>query len=292
VSFVSDELMIRPFLVQPLSDHHRSAAVVAEQVRELRAHNSRERRAFGLVLVDGLSLMEEHFISTLYRALGDVPIVGGSAGDDLSFERTHVYFDGRFLSDAAVFALFETSLPFAPFKFHHFVPTDRKLVITEADPARRIVYEIDGMPAAQAYAKLVGVSPAALDSGVCARSPLMLKLNGDYFVRSIQRRNPDDSLTLFCAIEAGVVLTLGRSADALISAERAFDAIAARVPNPQAIIGCDCVLRRLELEADGVASQLGDFFAARGVTGFSTYGEQFNAMHVNQTFSGVALGSG
>ncbi|HKU39933.1 MAG TPA: FIST N-terminal domain-containing protein [Polyangiales bacterium] len=291
VSFASEELTIRPFLVQPLSDYHLSATVLAERVRELRAHSSSERRAFGLMLVDGLSLKEERLVSALYRALGDVPIVGGSAGDDLSFERTHVYFGGRFLSDAAVFALFETNLPFAPFKFHHFVPSDQKVVITEAEPARRIVYEIDGIPAAQAYAKLIGVSPETLDARVCARNPLMLKLNGDYFVRSIQRRNPDDSLTLFCAIEAGLVLTLGRSVDPLICASRAFDAITARVPNPQAIIGCDCVLRRLELEADGVASQLGDFFAARGVTGFSTYGEQFNAMHVNQTFAGVALGS-
>ena len=28
------------------------------------------------------------------------------------------------------------------------------------------------------------------------------------------------------------------------------------------------------------------------VIGFATYGEQFNAMHVNQTFTGVAIGSG
>jgi len=30
--------------------------------------------------------------------------------------------------------------------------------------------------------------------------------------------------------------------------------------------------------------------AQYGVFGFSTYGEQFNGVHVNQTFTGVALG--
>ena len=37
----------------------------------------------------------------------------------------------------------------------------------------------------------------------------------------------------------------------------------------------------------GIVSEL---LAANRVVGFSTYGEQFNAMHVNQTFTGVAIG--
>jgi hypothetical protein len=32
--------------------------------------------------------------------------------------------------------------------------------------------------------------------------------------------------------------------------------------------------------------------AANNVIGFSTYGEQFRSMHLNQTFSGVAFGDG
>jgi hypothetical protein len=31
--------------------------------------------------------------------------------------------------------------------------------------------------------------------------------------------------------------------------------------------------------------------ARNNVIGFCTYGEQFNAMHVNQTFTGVAIGA-
>ena len=33
-------------------------------------------------------------------------------------------------------------------------------------------------------------------------------------------------------------------------------------------------------------------FAANNVIGFSTFGEQFQAMHVNQTFTGAAIGIG
>ena len=36
---------------------------------------------------------------------------------------------------------------------------------------------------------------------------------------------------------------------------------------------------------------MSEIFAENNVVGFSTYGEQFEAMHVNQTFTGVAIGS-
>jgi hypothetical protein len=49
-------------------------------------------------------------------------------------------------------------------------------------------------------------------------------------------------------------------------------------------------LRRLELEQRGLDGAVGAFLATQKVVGFSTYGEQFNALHVNQTFTGVALG--
>jgi hypothetical protein len=35
---------------------------------------------------------------------------------------------------------------------------------------------------------------------------------------------------------------------------------------------------------------LGKLFADNNVVGFSTYGEQFVGVHVNQTFTGVAIG--
>ena len=56
-------------------------------------------------------------------------------------------------------------------------------------------------------------------------------------------------------------------------------------------IGCDCILRRLELEALGLAEEVGHFMAEHKVVGFSTYGEQLRGVHVNQTFVGLALRS-
>ena len=40
---------------------------------------------------------------------------------------------------------------------------------------------------------------------------------------------------------------------------------------------------------DGV-EPVSAFLRSQNVIGFNTYGEQFNGMHINQTFTGVAIG--
>lgn len=86
------------------------------------------------------------------------------------------------------------------------------------------------------------------------------------------------------------MLRLGRAVSPLETAEKAFADIRHLVPNPSLIIGCDCILRRLEFENTGLSEQIGELLRKNKVVGFSTYGEQFNALHMNQTFTGLAIG--
>src|SRR5438045_2417572 len=65
-------------------------------------------RSFGVLLVDGLSNWEEYVAAALYESLGNVPLVGGSAAANRSHPQPAVYYEGKFLHDAAVLALFET----------------------------------------------------------------------------------------------------------------------------------------------------------------------------------------
>lgn len=288
VSLSSHELAVTPFPIRELDAASFQAAHVAAGIRARRECRPDGRRAFGLLLIDGLSLAEERVAAALYQALGDVPFIGGSAGDDLGFAATHVFIDGEFTSGAATFVLFETSLPFQLFKFQHFLPRDEILVITGADPAARVVTEINGEPAAQAYAAMVGCPVESLDGTVFSAFPVLLRVGDDHYVRSIQKVNPDGSLTFYCAIEKGLVLRLGRSVDVLGTIDQAFKG--ASDVHPEIILGCDCILRRLEFEARGLDQRVGELMVAHRVFGFSTYGEQFNALHVNQTFTGVAIG--
>ena len=63
----------------------------------------------------------------------------------------------------------------------------------------------------------------------------------------------------------------------------------ARPRAPEAILACDCVLRRMEAQEKQMNGRVSDLLRRYRVVGFSTYGEQLNAMHVNQTMTGVAF---
>jgi hypothetical protein len=286
-SLASDELTAIPYLIHPLSSQTDQIAQIAKDVQERLSLS--ELPAFGFLLVDGLSMKEEPLISALYMAIGDVPIIGGSAGDSLKFKQTFVYYDGKLLSDAAVFTLFLTTLPFHIFKHQHFLPSSTRLVITEADPEKRLVKEINGGPAAEVYAQLIGTTVDKLNSAVCSRHPLMLRIGNEYYVRAVCNVEPDGTLKFFCAIDTGLVLTIGQENPAYEALSRDLQKIAKDLGEPAVIIGCDCILRRLEMEEQGIDDSIGKLLAKSKVIGFSTYGEQINSVHVNQTFTGIAI---
>jgi hypothetical protein len=247
---------------------------------------------FAFLLVDGLSMREELLAHALQAALGDIPLVGGSAGDGLSFGSTHVYHDGRFTSGSAVLTLITTPLPFRVFKTQHFVPTDERLVVTEADASRRVVKEINGLPAAREYARILGVPETALDPAHFAASPVVVLIDGANYVRSIQTANADGTLTFFCAIEEGVVLRVARGVDLAANLERALSAVRAEIGRPRLVLACDCILRKVEIDQRGLERDVSAILRRNNAVGFNTYGEQFCGVHVNQTLTGIAFGRG
>lgn len=246
--------------------------------------------SFALTLLDGLSSREEVVLSALSAAFGSIPHFGGSAGDDNHLTDTHVYYDGKFHSGAAIVVLINTWLDFEVFTTHHMLPRSEKLVVTRVDSHARRVYELNAEPAAEEYARLIGVNVDALNHRLFAAHPLAVRINEHYYVRSIQKVNDDLSLTFYCAVENGIVLTAMRPGPLMPNLEALFDRLEQRLGAPLLTIGCDCFLRRLEVESSGSTDDTSAFLRRQQVIGFNTYGEQFNGMHINQTFTGVAIG--
>lgn len=246
--------------------------------------------AFAMMLVDGLSMAEERVSAGLARALQGTPIIGGSAGDDLRFEQTWVACNGEVARDAAVLMLVSTPLPVSIFHSHHFTATDTRLVITGAIPEERRVTEINGEPAAAGYARAVGLEVRELSPMVFAEHPVVLSIGGEYYVRSIQQANPDGSLTFFCAIDEGLVLRIAQGGDLPSRFRSLIDEQREKVGELGLMIGFDCILRRLELLNHDQLDQVGEILSGAPFIGFSTYGEQINGLHVNQTMTGVAIG--
>jgi len=249
-----------------------------------------DTNTFGLMLIDGMSAREEVVVSTIHWGMGAIPLLGGSAGDDMHLSNTFVYHEGAFRSNAALLALVQLDAPFRTFNTKQFRGTEEKLVVTRADPERRLVLELNAAPAAAEYARTIGCKVSDLSAEMFGERTLMVKIGGDYYVRSIQKAHANGSLTFYSAIEQGVVLTLASPGDLIADLRDMFNALQNEIGPPQLVIGFDCVLRGLEMERRQIRHVAGRLMADNNVVGFATYGEQFQAMHLNHTFTGVAIG--
>lgn len=245
-----------------------------------------------LFLVDGLSHREELLTMTAQHALGDIKLIGGSSGDGLSFRETGVFHEGRFHTDAAVIAVLSSRRPLHVFSANHYRPGPAKMVITEADAETRTVFEINAAPAAEEYLRLTGSAETRLDAHFFAAHPPMVRTGGQNHVRSIQSANADGSLTFYCAIDTGVVLSVGEPVDRLEGIGQLFGKLRDTVGEVDHIITFDCVLNRIDAEDRQIAREVSQLYIDNKVLGFNTYGEQFLAAHMNQTFSGLAIGRG
>jgi hypothetical protein len=243
-----------------------------------------------MIFVDGLSHREELLAMIAQEALGDVELIGGSSGDALAFRDTAVLHEGEFHRQAAVIALLSSQRPLHAFCSTHYRAGAQKMVVTQADAASRTVYEINAEPAAQAYRRLIGIESGPLDALTFAAHPPMVRIGGRYHVRSIQSVNPDDSLTFYCAIDAGIVLTIGEPVNRLAELDELFAACEKAVGPVDKIIGFDCVLNRIDAAQHQISRQISALYVDHHVYGFNTYGEQFRSAHMNQTFSGLAIG--
>lgn len=246
---------------------------------------------FAFLIVDGMSRREEPLTASIHPALGDIQLFGGSAGDGGRFQATWVYFGGCFREQRAVLSLIRTSHRFQVFRTQHFVATGTRMVVTDSDPSNRVVRGIDGETADIAYARHLGLSAGDLTAEVFACHPVVVKMGGENFVRSIMRRLDDGSLEFACAIDQGVVLRLARGADMVENLAQSMASLRERIGEPELIIGCDCLFRRVEALAFGIGADIDRILSQNNVIGFTSYGEQFNAVHVNQTLTGVAIGT-
>ncbi|MHB2211786.1 FIST signal transduction protein [Methylobacterium sp. CM6257] len=247
-------------------------------------------RRFALSLIDGLTNAEETVVSAIAWALDGIPIVGGSAGDDLRFRDAVLLHGGRIHRKAAVLILVETEFSVEIFKSDNFEPTQTKFVVTASDGERRKVHELNAEPAAREYAMAIGLDPEGLSPMSFAAYPLAVKVGGEYFCRSIRRMNEDGSLSFFCAVDEGVVLTLAEPRDIVTSTRAELSRLDAVLGGVDLIIGFECVLRRLDAESRQVRHGIADLYRRYNVVGFETFGEQYRAMHLNQTFTGIAIG--
>lgn len=243
------------------------------------------RQRFGLLLVDGMSRCEELVTATIEAALPDLLVLGGSAGDGLRFKQTRLAMNGEERAESALFCLISTSFAVEEVIFDHFVPVGETMVVTEADPDNRVIYEINAEPAAAEYARLIGMSEDKLGPKAFAENPLLAHTGGRHFVRAISGVTASRGLSLMSSVEIGAVLTLGRPESLTEGLRLRID----QIGPAEMILGFDCVLRRIAIEQAGEEATVDELCRDYRIAGFNTYGEQHGGIHMNQTFVGLAL---
>ncbi|HIJ34734.1 MAG TPA: hypothetical protein HPP65_10055, partial [Gammaproteobacteria bacterium] len=245
---------------------------------------------FAIVIQDGLSMKEELITASLAMQLKEVTLLGGSAGDDLQFNKTTQIINGQAVSDAAVVILGESELPFTIIKDQHYVPKGELVVVTDADVKNRRVDTLDGRAAAEVFAELVEVPYDELAAFDFGRNPLIYSERGEHYVRSIQKIEDDGALTFYCAIEPGMLLELGERESPLENLQNSLDKTETSLGSVELLFVFSGILCKLETDDQSERAYWGEMLHqfSNNVIGFDTYGEQLNGLHINQTL--VAIG--
>ena len=155
--------------------------------------------------------------------------------------------------------------------------------------------ELDGRPAAEAYADATGLRLDDLNGPTLAHHPLGFPFRGRPFVCSPVKRVKERALELANTVHPGDELQLlhpgdlaGSTRESLENAIRSFE-MEHGVPAAGALF-FNCLGRYLDARYSNCVEELGEALTQLPVAGFNTLGEQLGAMHTNHTLTGLLFG--
>lgn len=241
--------------------------------------------AFMLLYLDGLSGGEERVMTTLYFMKDDFKIIGGSAGDDLRFKETIIYLGNKQVTHAAVFINAKSKTQLV--KENIYVPHGEKVLITDADPIKRIVYKINNRPATTEYARLLGISESDLANHFM-NNPLGKIYEDEILIASPQAVNPDKSITFYCQLMPNTFVYMLQPVDPVTMVNETMDSLSF---TPSFMYVVNCILRSLKFQEENTWKPIDRCVSSKckNMTGFISYGEQYYKHHVNQTMVILAV---
>jgi hypothetical protein len=264
-----------------------------------RADDLGTRKYGAMVIDDGLRYRKEELLLGVMSMNQAMIAVGGGASDsepDPAKASAELHVDGEVATDAAIVALFRTDAPWAALRSHWYAPTGQTIRITKIDSTAKRALEIDGKPAAQRYADLLGVTPADLEFGTpngFAVRPTALRVGREYFIRAPWKPLEDGSILFANMLEEGSELELVKITDIVDSTRRFFEVeLPSRVQSPRAAMLFHCSGRKWFAESTGKIPGLSDAFrAAPPCVGMNVHFEIYCGFHINTTLTALAFGA-
>jgi signal transduction histidine kinase/CheY-like chemotaxis protein len=272
---------------------------IADLKQQTKGENINPDEYLGLLFFDGLCLGELIVKEFSLEQSFNMAFVGGAAADELTFTKTLVYCNStssnclgdRLSGDGLASLILKMKIPFFFNHYVHYIPTDTSFSITRVETMKRIAWEINGEPAAQFYARQIGIDDInKLDAGVFSKHPVGLKLGDSIYVRSPNAVIDGTGLQFYCYIEAGTKVFLLKQGDIIEHTKNGLASAEQFLPGIQGCLLFNCVLRYLEINELNKLDAFNNIFSQCPMAGFNTYGEELFTHH-NQTLTAVFFGT-
>ncbi len=266
------------------------------------------KSAFALLFSPGDTRYNDSYSFEILEELkrlseGRLPIFGGSSADDWRMEENYVFVGQRVYRDAVVVAVFETTLRFGIGLAHGLQPSSRRATITRAHGHELL--ELDGKPAADVYAEMLGTTRVALEGRHLTLStgqPAgILDPYGQYSINVASYFTPQGAVRFAQPILEGTVLTIMEAnQDSMITAGQEAlrkATLRGQITQPVVALVYSCALRtrllreRTQEELVGMKRIMPDI----PLLGFYSFGEQGVAddevnRHTNEAITVLVLG--
>lgn len=269
--------------------------------RELgaRADDLGTRKYGAMVIDDGFRFRKEELLLGVMSMNQAMIAIGGGASDsepDPEKQSAELHVDGEVATDSAAVVLFKTDAPWAALRSHWYAPTGQTIRITKIDSSAKRALEIDGKPAAQRYADLLGVGVKDLEFGTpngFAVRPTALRVGREYFIRAPWKPLDDGSILFANMLEENSELELVKITDIVDSTRRFFEQeLPTRVQSPKAALLFHCSGRKWYAESTGKIPALSEAFAAAPpCVGMNVHFEIYCGFHINTTLTALAFGA-
>ena len=249
--------------------------------------------AFAITFVNGLCNAEEALLSFFYSVIknDNFMIAGGSAGDDLKFQKTFASYNGTVVSDGAVILFVKTPLPFFIQKENIFKPTGSRTKITQADTRIRKIISLDGMNPRTRYAQLLGI-PESKAGDAALTNPFGRVFGGHTFISSIAGFNDDGTINMYSRVLTNSTVEIMELVPIEEKIEDSLNTALKEIPQPKCIILINCILRTIIFQQQNLCQKICSLYSSHGLkfAGFSSYGEQIGRINSNQTLVNIIIG--
>ena len=233
---------------------------------------------------------EEIIQVTLKKILGDLPVIGTSAGNTGS-EVTYIAFNGSIYDKGCVYLFLKNLTGKIAFvRENIYKPTRHTVLATDVDVERRIVYEYDRRPATEVMMKLLHTDEQGLPDAL-RQHPMGRVVDDDIYITDFKEIVEDTAIAYYARIYGNTGLYLLSMGDYCAVFEDTINRLKEQVAMSTGGIVINCAGRAMFYQErgwmQGFAEQLrvymNQFFVCSG------YGEQMEGQHFNQTMMIIAF---